>query len=348
MALSKDETLRRETRLIDRIMVEGDPWYAYATLLNGTISANQVIGSIGLQSLTKAFWIESVTISSNRQVDIQFSIGGTFANQQQITRLILYPGVPAIIPIRSLVRPTLAAAGVTAIGEFRIRTVLDATPTGAYVIGSAAGYAIYDDFNTKADKVMLVIADSILNGTAGITGKPKSMEWLTRGYFRDQGANLRVINKSVSGSTTSDHERFRAHGLYDFPQVDYLHYQLGTNDAGAGASAATVQANVAAMIAHKQKLYPDATMIVWGPTPRENTTTETTLISLRTGMQAAVTAAADPKVKYASLAAAFDRTLSSNYASSDTAGDRIHPNDAGHAAAYSLIQAFLSAQNVSI
>ncbi|MDQ1181979.1 hypothetical protein [Rhodococcus sp. SORGH_AS_0301] len=38
--------------------------------------------------------------------------------------------------------------------------------------------------------------------------------------------------------------------------------------------------------------------------------------------------------RYASLPAAFDRTVEANYASTDTSGNKTHPNDAGHGAVF--------------
>lgn len=347
MPLARDIDLRRIQSLPDHLQAEGSPWFSSVNVLNGTITTNQVVGSFVFPGVTKALWVENIVVSSNRQVDIQVSIGGTYTGVQGLHRVVLNPGVAVTIPVRQLVRPSIAAEGNTGWGEVRIRTVLDATPTGAYVIGTASGTAVYDDLNYGADKVMLVVGDSILNGTVGVTDKKYSMEWLTRDYFRSRGVNLRVINKAVSGSTSGDHERFRAHGLYDLPQVDYLHYQLGTNDAGAGVSSATYKANVAAMIAFKKAVYPNAQMVVWGPTPRQNSTYETALIAMRTAAQEAVTEAASSKVRYASLATAFDRTVEANFAASDTSGDKVHPSNASHAAAYGLIQTALNGWNMS-
>lgn len=66
------------------------------------------------------------------------------------------------------------------LGQFRIRNVLDATAAGAYVFCNLTGIPIYDDLDFAANKVMLVVGDSILNGTSGITDKSKSMEWQVR------------------------------------------------------------------------------------------------------------------------------------------------------------------------
>lgn len=350
MTLGKDNNLQRLIPIAERVAVEGEPYGPVVFQENITATDGLIISALPMPSLSRAFYIDSLVISSNKSLVMQALLGNnaTQSNLQMIPRIIVSPGIPVNVPVRQVFRPhQTTAPNNTNLGNVSIRKVLDATPTGAYVYLTAMGFMIYDDLNFAADKTLLVIGDSILNGTAGITNKSKSMEWLTRGYFQAQGKNVRVINKSVSGSTTSDHEARRAAGVYDFPQVDYLHYQVGTNDAGA-ISAATAQANAAAMIAYKQQRYPNAKMVVWGSTPRENNTSETALALIRTAQAAAVTAAADPKVLYCSLATAFDRTVTSNFASTDTPGDRVHPSDAGHAAAYSVASTFLAAQNVTI
>lgn len=345
MVMARDVDMRRIQSLTDRVQTEGHPWFFNVFLTNATVTAEQSIGSINLPSLTKAVWIENVELSSNRQLDIQFNLGGIYNGVQAVHRVVVNPGVPAIIPVRQLVRPSILATGIS-LGQFRIRNVLDATATGAYVFCNLTGIAVYDDLDLAADKVMLVVGDSILNGTSGITDKTKSMEWMVRNYFRTRGKRIRIINKSISGSTSVDHERYRAHGAYDFPHVDYLHYQLGTNDAG-NVTTAAYKANVAAMIAHKKALYPNAQMVVWGSTPRQNNTVETALIALRTAAQEAVAEANDSKVKFASLATAFDRTVEANYAAADTSGDKVHPNDASHAAAFGLMQTALNGWNTA-
>lgn len=348
--MAQDVDLGRLIPIAERVATEGEPYGPVVFQENITATDGLIISALPLPSLSRAFYIDSLMISSNKSLVVQALLGNhaTQPNLQLIPRIIVGPGVPVSVPVRHVFRPhQTTASNTTNLGNVSIRKVLDATPTGAYVYVTAMGFSIYDDLNFGADKVMLVIGDSILNGTAGITQKTKSMEWLTRGYFQAQGRDVRVINKSISGSTSSDHEARRAAGVYDFAQVDYLHYQLGTNDAGS-ISATTARTNLEAMIAWKQQRYPRATMVVWGSTPREDNTKETALAAIRTAQEAAVTAAADSKVKFCSLAAAFDRTVSTNYATSDTAGDRVHPSDAGHTAAYSVISGFLTAQDVEL
>lgn len=66
-------------------------------------------------------------------------------------------------------------------------------------------------------------------------------------------------------------------------------------------------------------------------------------MNIRSAAQAAVTAAADPKVFYLSLGGAFDRKNTANYATSDPTGSHIHPSDSGHAQVFTVVKNFLDA-----
>jgi len=349
--MAKDSTVRQPSSLHERIQLEGEPHYVYVPIQNTTLTAppDQVLGSLTFPSLTRAMWVESMQLSSNRQVDVQVNLRGLMAGHQQTHRIIVGPGNSVVIPVRQLFRPSVQTSQPNSLGDVRVRSVLDEVTTGASVFCTLAGTSVYDDFNYGADKIMLVLGDSITNGTSGISAKTDSMEWKVRQYFRDKGVNLRTIGMSASGRSSVDFERARAFGRYDqIPTPDYVHYQLGTNDAGQGTSVATFKANVAAMIAHKRRHWPKAMMVVYGSTPMQNDTSETALAALRTAAQQAVTEAADPKVLYCSLATAFDRKVESNYSADDTSGSKLHPNATGHAAAYSVIESFLTAQNVRL
>lgn len=350
--MAQDVDLRALTPIAERVATEGEPYGPTIFHEGVTLSDGYTIGNISLPSLTRAYYIETLAVSCNKYAVMQVVLGFqlTQTTAQQVHRFIVRPDETVYVPIGKIFRPhqTSFFGANTSIGLATVRKVLDATPANAHVYVGSHGFQIYDDLNFTADKVMLVLGDSILNGTSGITRKINSMDWLTRSYFQAKGTDVRAINKSISGSTSTEHEQRRAAGVYDFPQVDYIHYQLGSNDAGSAIPASTSRTNLEAMIAWKQQRYPKATMIVWGSTPLENNTTEASLAAIRTAQAAAVTAAADPKILYCSLGAAFDRTNTANYSAQDTAGSRVHPSDAGHAAAYSVISGFLTAQNVRL
>jgi len=349
--MAKDSTVRQPTSLHERIQLEGEPHYVYVPIQNVTLTAppDHVLGSFTFPSLTRAMWVESLQLSSNKNVDVQVNLRGLMAGNQQTHRVIVGPGNSVVIPVRQLFRPSIQTSQPNSMGDARVRSLFDEVNTGASVFCTLAGTSVYDDFNYGADKIMLVLGDSITNGTSGISAKTDSMEWKVRQYFRDKGVNLRTIGMSASGRSSVDFERARSFGRYDqIPIPDYVHYQLGTNDAGQGTSVATFKSNVASMIAHKKRHWPKATMVVYGSTPMQNDTSETALAALRAAAQQAVIEAADPKVLYCSLATAFDRKVESNFSADDTSGSKLHPNATGHAAAYSVIETFLNQQDVTL
>ncbi|NUR28877.1 MAG: SGNH/GDSL hydrolase family protein, partial [Catenulispora sp.] len=205
---------------------------------------------------------------------------------------------------------------------------------------------IEDDLNFGADKTMLWLGDSITAAGTGPTVKTNQYDWRIWNYHKDKGRNVRMVNLSVSGSTSSQFERLRLRGHWDQPQVDHVYYSLGANDASQAVPTATYKANVASAIAWKKARYPNATMTVFGMTPQENNTNEANAAAMRTAASDAVTEAADPKVKFLNLGSAFDRTNTANYASSDAAGNHIHPSDAGHSGIWAVLQPWLDANPV--
>jgi lysophospholipase L1-like esterase len=346
--------LAQEASRWERVLTEGDP-ATLTALFSGTLTGgatNQALATFSLPSLTRAFYCESIILSSNKQLDLQVQLEQiALSSVGQVIRIVTGQFQPVQIPIRALFRPGMVATagGSTSIGTTANRNGIDATLTGAIVNGSMIGHSLYDDFDFGATKVGLIIGDSISNGTAGITQKYNSYEWKLRERFRANGSRLRLVTKAVSGTTTTDHERQRAFGMYTLQQVDLIIYMLGMNDALQSIAGSTTQANLAAAITWKQRNYPNALMLVLGTTPAQNNTTESYLAgTTRPALSAAVSAAADNKVKYIDLTNAFDRTLDTTvYASSDTAGSRIHPNDTGHAGVYSAVDTALTSMGIT-
>lgn len=338
---------------LERLLYEGMPHNSVGTF-SGTLTsgaANQNLITLTLTTLSKALWVESVTITSNKQFDAQLSImSALYSTVGQVHRVLMGQWGSVVLPIRQLWRPAIAnaAASSTGIALLNNRNGIDGTLTGALVNVTTTGFSVYDDFDLGADKVCLVIGDSILNGAAGITEKIYSTEWLIREYFRADNQRLRIVNKSISGGTSSDQERQRAYGMLDLPQVDLIVYMLGANDNGAGISTATHKANVAAAIDWKQRTYPTAHMLVIGSSPAENNTTEAALVLYRAADSQAVSEASDSKLHFIDLTACFDRTNTANYASTDTAGSHIHPSDAGHAAMFAVIQTALNSADITL
>src|SRR5690349_16752281 len=121
LRLSESNNFNVHGSILDQIMLEGDVWASSSAgnIANATITANQQVLSILLPSLSRAFWVEDVTISSNRQIDVQVQFGGNYANLIQTQRLIINPGIPVVLPVRQLIRPGLGTTTV-AVGEVKI------------------------------------------------------------------------------------------------------------------------------------------------------------------------------------------------------------------------------------
>lgn len=333
----------------ERVNLEGRPFNGGADVINGTYTTDgSIAASFGTPGLTRAWAIDTVTVTCNKACKIQLSLyeTGIGSPDQFMWRFQVTPGTPVIIPVNAIVRPAVTAFNAGGSGKAQIREMYDGVTTGVNLNVWASGWTLTDDLDYGAEKVYVHIGDSITGPGTGITNKSKQYDWQTLDYLRSEGHSLRMLNTSISGSASPLHESRRLLGAYDFPQADLIGYSLGMNDAGQAIPTATYKTNVKNMIAWKQARYPRATMIVYGSTPAENNTTETALALLRTAASEAVTEAADSRVKYCNLGTAFDRTVASNYASSDTAGSRLHPSDAGHAAIATVIKAFIDANNI--
>lgn len=283
----------------------------------------------GYPLVGKAMWINEISAGLNTpglaQVEISESQDTRFA--RYLKQVIIGAGGLSWSPNRIVRGFINGGPNVT----LNIRNNL--TPGSVDYIGTigAGGYRITDDFNFGAKKRVLFISDSTLNGT-GPTKTSKMWAFLVKAHLVALGYDVRVVLKSVSGSTTADHEGFRAEGYHDIAAPALVVYGLGINDAGGGVTDGAYTANVDSMWSWVEKRWSGAKMIVTGVTPLENNTSETRAAGLRTAAQTYVSGKASPRLKHINLGGAFDRTNASFYAASDTPGSRVHPNDAGHAA----------------
>lgn len=330
----------------ERCNIEGRPWNGGSDIINGTFTGDgNLSAGFGTPGLTRAWAIDTVTITCNKSCKIQLTVyeTGIGGNDQMMWRVQVTPGIPVVIPVNTIVRPAVTAFGAGSSGKAMIREMYDGTLTGVNLNVWASGWTLTDDLDYSAEKVILWDGDSITGAGTGITDKSKEYDWQVVEYFRAKGHSVRMVNFSIGGSASTLHESRRKLGAYNIPQADLICYSLGMNDAGQAIPTATYKTNVKNFIAWKQARYPQARMIVFGASPAENNTTETALALLRTAASEAVAEANDNKVVYVNLGTAFDRTVSSNYASSDAAGSRVHPNDAGHAAIYNVVKTFLDA-----
>lgn len=350
MALAKDLTVAQNLPLKERARIEGFPLTLYAGNDGATFTTDggaATTVSIAAPGITRAFVIDTVmfSVNKNTRTQIQWSTSGFDAARTRLYQFVTAPGVPVIFQPDDVIRmstpPEAFSAGWPG---FRIRTLLDADKANISYAFSLSGWSITDDLDFLAPKSVLWIGDSITAGGTGPTVRENQYDWRVRRYYRDRGIRARLIQMSLSGSTSSQHAARLSQGWYDPIPGDLICYSAGANDPGQSVSAATYRANLDAAIAWKKLTHPQARMVVFGPTPNENDATETGLVAIRAQGAAAVAAANDPRIKFCDLGGAYDRKLASNYASSDVAGSRVHPSDAGHAAIWAVVAPFLDAQ----
>ena len=339
--------------LRERLVREGQRINVTATgsanVAAGAVNTAIATASSAIPLIGKAVWIERVDVFMSSlvrgQVLFNTDAAGRFGQY-----LDAFLGRSASFQVNQLFRAYELSNGVITMA---VRQLFDDTglvSAGARDVHGAislAGYAITDDLNFSAEKTILAIGDSILNGT-GPTVSANMWTFKARDKFREQGKTVRIVQMANSSSTTSDHETWRKAGRYDGVEADVIFYALGVNDAGAAVSAATYRANLAAFWSHCQKRWPNAKLIVCGVSPVEHNTTHAAAESLRDAAAAFVSDTNHDNLFYINLGTAFLRTDSSYYVSTDAAGSRVHPDDDGHAAIATLVNAEIDAQGIRI
>lgn len=335
------------------LVAEGEPWSfsgnGSATPAAGAVNVS-VASSGTIPQIGKVAYVEQVTASLSEKclAQVQHTAdgggAGKFPNWLQF--FIASPGGAVTFAMRSLFRGY--ALGSNSSIAVSVRRMLSASPGTDVIYGgvSACGSLITDDLDYAAPIVALFIGNSIIAGT-GPTKTANMWPFLVKAYLRSIGIRARVVLKSISGTQSTDHEGYRAAGYHDIARADLIFYDPAANDAAQAISDATYVANLTAMWTWVSKRYPNATMFVMGPTPLENNTWETRAVALRLAGAAYVAGVANPKLRFIDQGSAFDRTVSSNYASSDSAGSRIHPNDTGHAAVAAVINTALATFDLS-
>lgn len=334
----------------ERLIREGDPWtqnhfLGPTTVATGAVNVSAATAP-GTNLVGKATWVEAITVSMSApaiaQVQIPASADGRFPG---FLHQFVVGTTPISVPVRQLIRNiTHSNNGNVAVS---IRNNLTAGSVDYYVGVSLNGYRITDDFDYDAEKPILYVGDSILNGT-GPTKTANMWPFLVKDYLRGLGYDTRVILKSVSSSTTTEWENWRSAGYIDITDPALVVYAVSVNDAGAAVSDATYLANITAFWNWAKWNFPLAKCIICGTTPLENNTSETRAVGLRATASAYVTSVADARLKYIDLGTAFDRLVSGNYAATDTPGSRVHPNDTGHAAVATTFETAWASQGITI
>ena len=284
----------------------------------------------------KLYFIRGIWVSCNRK--IKFRIAYAANNMSlNINNNDMYSLIdvtkPTYIPINQILR-----SGYQIV--FYSRGWVDSDQTDASVLINYDGVVMTDDINYDAKNKMLWIGDSILNGT-GPTLTENFYPFITRNYMITQGCSIQNIIKAISGSTTAQHLKQTQLQNYNIKGVKQIIISLGTNDAGQSISKATYKANLKAMIDILLNNEDLPNILILSNPPVENNTTNSFVTQYVTALAEIESEYNSSRVKTLNISTAFDRTSSSFYASTDTPGGRVHPNDSGNAAIYTVINTYL-------
>lgn len=218
-----------------------------------------------------------------------------------------------------------------------ITKLLNPNDTAVDVTFAPFVYYITDDFNYNAKKTISWIGTSITNGT-GPTATAYMYHTLFTSYLRSIGISVRNELNGISGGSTATYTSLFPKGVYDLTMLkktpDVAILEIAVNDATVGVSVGTYVARMESY-ARRMLTNPDNAklmVLVLSTTPLENNTANANAIAQNAATSAMVTslqASFPNRVWFVDVSNGFDRLVTSNYASSDTPGQRIHPSDSG-------------------
>jgi lysophospholipase L1-like esterase len=349
-----DSVARARGDFQERLVREGEPFNlvsnnaaAPITIPTGVVNVNLVTTNTPIPTVGKVLWVETITVSVDAPAIVQINFSGDASNRFTgfFWQGIVAANTPCIVPVKQLLRGYQMAAAAISVS---VRNNLTAGNVSYRASLAVNGWKITDDMNYNAQRTALFVGDSILNGTSGPNTTSQVWATMVRNHLAEKsGLTTRMVLKSISGSTSADHELWRAGGYHDIQGADIGFYAVSVNDAGASIAPAAYIANVTAFWAWWAKRYPGAVLFVCGTTPLENNGSETNAVALRAAASAYVASVSSPFLKYIDLSSSFDRTQGVTfYAGSDTAGSRVHPNTAGHASIGNAAIAALTAQGI--
>lgn len=328
---------------------EADPFTLFintasAPVAVSTGAVNVNICGLNLSLIGKCCIIDKMVVSLNLPALAQFAIPmqgppqpGATANQG--THQFYHPGTsPVVFDSPILVRAHGNTSSASNSPSLNVRNNLTGGTVNYVGAVSVSGWRMADDIDFGAPRVAMFVGDSIINGT-GPTISATMYPYIFKSYLASVGPRARVVLKSISGATSSDHEQYRAGGWHDINQCDLIFYGVGVNDAIGGVSGATFTANLTAFWSWASRRYPIAKVVILGASPLENNTQEAAAVTLRAAASAFVASVNAPnRLAFIDLGSSFDRTVTSNYVGTDTPGSRLHPNNTGHAAIAATIQ----------
>lgn len=182
----------------------------------------------------------------------------------------------------------------------------------------------------RANKVIYWVGDSITGLTSVGTRKFLADDFhiyqventINTSYATlNKSLSVRTVNKAVGGQTSFDFQKYIKNRVADIDQTDVLLFAYGTNEAINNISTSNFNDYITSAWEWFKMRYPKSHMVLIGAPPLNNNTNETRLIAHRTIMSNFVTNTNDERLSYISLENAFDRTILTNYTSSDG----VHP-----------------------
>lgn len=317
---------------------EGMPIYASSSNTAGVKASGAGLTSHFINA-GHAWFVDTLTLSSNEDITVLVTTSAPSIAATGVTgmnyRVMLKAGVPLPISINRFIYELNAISILT-------QTV---TTAGFAFISSLGGVRVCNDFAFDADKTMLVIGDSMSNGTGPSYGSDQ-YTFIVRDWLYSQGKSTRCMLKGSGSYTSANITALRKTGQLMPTAPDLVLYNIGINDA----SLAAFQAEFPSILAHKQKYWPNAKMICLGMTPKQGASEASVSVPIRSYMASTISALNDSKIYYCSLANAFSSVGDTYYMTTDgtTNTSRIHPNDAGHALIASVITQFITDNNISI
>jgi len=317
---------------------EGMPIFNSSTNTAGVIASGNSLGLFFVNA-GHAYWVENLTLSSNEAIRVLVTVSASGIPATGATgmnyRLDIPAGVPIILPFNRFLyeRTTITI------------TTQTTTTSGFTFVTSMQGVRVCNDFAFDAAKIMLVIGDSISNGTGPTYGSDQ-YTFIVRDWLYSQGKSTRCILKGSGSYNSANITALRKSGQLMPTAPDLILYNIGINDA----SLAAFQAEFPSILAHKQKFWPNAKMICLGMSPRQGASEASISVPIRSYMASTISALNDSKIYYCSLASAFSSVGDTYYMTTDgtTNTTRMHPNDAGHALIASVITQFITDNNISI
>jgi lysophospholipase L1-like esterase len=222
------------------------------------------------------------------------------------------------------------------------------TTSAPFVAAGVAGLDLTADFHYDAKRTILWVGDSITqgagysagqNGTLGIT-KDMLHPFAVTNAMRDRGVSVRLVNKGISGMTSTQVANRAAWGWYDL-NYDLMVVHIGMNDAATGTATpeATYKANLQSLITRRNRYRPRADVLLCGPSSASDPA-RPNLANYRQWAADVAAAAGNGTangVYYVDLSAAYGTTAGDIATYYFDTNPSIHPNIAGHAALASVL-----------